>query len=256
DDEHISPNIFHASWSSPSMAEVNGRPLIFFAGGDGIVRAFEPITGSPAAGEVAKLKMVWHFDIDLVAPKSDIHRYVSNRQEGPSDIYGMPVFAATRLYVAGGGDIWWGKNEAWLKCIDPTKTGDITSSGEIWSCPLDKHVMSTPAIADGLVFIADVGRKIHCVDAATGKPYWTQEAKGDFWASPLVADGKVYIGSKKGDFWILAARKEKQVLAMIDFKKGISGTATAANGVLYVATMSDLFALKNGAQIESKVPAK
>ncbi len=256
DDEHISPKIFHASWSSPALAEVNGRTLIFFAGGDGVVRAFEPLTASPAAGEVAKLKKVWQFDIDPTAPKTDIHRYVSNRQEGPSDIYGMPVFAGNRLYVAGGGDIWWGKNEAWLKCIDPTKTGDITIDGEIWSYPLDKHVMSTPAIADGLVFIADIGRKVHCLDAATGKPYWTQECKGDFWASPLVADGKVFIGSKKGDFWIFAASKDKQVLATIDFKKGISGTATAANGVLYVATMTDLFALKSGAQRVDAAAAK
>ena len=256
DGEHISPNIFHASWSSPSMAEVNGRPLIFFAGGDGIVRAFEAITKLPADGKVAKLKMVWQFDIDPAAPKTDIHRYVSNRKEGPSDIYGMPVFANKHLYVAGGGDIFWGKNEAWLKCIDPTKTGDITSSGEIWSYPLDKHTMSTPAVANGLVFIADAGRKVHCVDAETGKPYWTHETKGDFWASPLVADGKVYIGSKKGDFWVFTASKEKQVLATMDFKKGISGTATAANGVLYVATMTDLYALKKGAQRDGNASQK
>ena len=247
DDEHISPKIFHASWSSPALAEVNGRALIFFGGGDGVVRAFEPIAATPPAGEVAKLKLVWQFDFDPTAPKTDIHRYVSNRQEGPSDIYGMPVFSGGRLYVAGGGYIFWGKNEAWLKCIDPTKTGDITTDGEIWSYPLDKHVMSTPAIFDGLAFIADAGRKVHCVDAGTGKPYWTQECKGDFWASPLVADGKVFIGTKKGDFWIFAASKEKQVLATIEFKKGISGTATAANGKLYVATMTDLFAFKQGA---------
>jgi outer membrane protein assembly factor BamB len=108
--------------------------------------------------------------------------------------------------------------------------------------------MSTAAVADGLVFIADAGRKVHCLDAATGKPCWSQETKGDFWASPLVADGKVYIGSKKGDFWVFAASREKKILATIDFKKGISGTATAANGVLHVATMTDLFALKTGAQ--------
>lgn len=226
---------------------MNGRELIFFAGGDGIVRAFEPLAALPPAGEVAKLKVVWQFDIDPAAPKTDVHRFVSNRKEGPSDIYGMPVFANGRIYIAGGGDIWWGKNEAWLKCIDPTKTGNITGDGEIWSYALDKHVMSTAAVADGLVFIADAGRKVHCVDAATGQPYWTQETKGDFWASPLVADGKVYIGTKKGDFWVFAASKEKQILATMEFKKSISGTATAANGTLYVATMTDLFALQKGA---------
>ncbi len=250
DDEHIGPNIFHATWSSPSYAVVNGQPLIFFAGGDGIVRAFEPITQSPAEGEVLKLKKVWSFDPDPTAPKEDVHRFTSNRQQGPSDIYGMPVFYQNRIYVAGGGDIWWGKNEAWLKCIDATRKGDVSGTAEVWSAPLDRHVMSTPAIADGLVFIADSMRKVHCIDAETGKEYWSQETKGEFWASPLVADGKVYIGTRKGDFWVFAASKEKQVLATVDFKKGISATATAANGTLFVATMTDLYALREGALLK------
>ena len=44
DDEHIAPNIFHSTWSAPSMATVNGRPLIFFAAGNGMVYAFETVT--------------------------------------------------------------------------------------------------------------------------------------------------------------------------------------------------------------------
>ena len=60
-----------------------------------------------------------------------MHRFNSNRRESPSNIYGMPVFHGNRLYVAGGGDIFWGKNEAWLKCLDATGAGDMTcfSSG-------------------------------------------------------------------------------------------------------------------------------
>ncbi|HZM02139.1 MAG TPA: PQQ-binding-like beta-propeller repeat protein, partial [Candidatus Saccharimonadales bacterium] len=46
DYEHIAPDIFHCTWSSPSMAEVNGRRLIFFAGGNGVVYAFEPFNGA------------------------------------------------------------------------------------------------------------------------------------------------------------------------------------------------------------------
>ena len=255
DDEHIGPNIFHATWSSPSYAEVNGKPLIFFAGGDGVVRAFEPITNSPPADELLKLKKVWSFDPDPTAPKEDVHRFVTNRQQSPSDIYAMPVFYQNRLYIAGGGDIFWGKNEAWLKCIDTTRTGDVSGTAEVWSAPLDRHVMSTPAIYDGLAFVADAMRKIHCIDAETGKEYWTQETRGEFWASPLVADGKLYIGTRKGDFWIMAASREKQVLAMVDFKKGISGTATAANGAVYVATMTDLYALREGASFKKPEPA-
>src|SRR6266542_6486324 len=41
DGEHIAPDIFHCTWSSPSLGEAKGRPLIFFAGGNGVVYAFE-----------------------------------------------------------------------------------------------------------------------------------------------------------------------------------------------------------------------
>ena len=65
----------------------------------------------------------------------------------------------------------------------------------------------------------------------------------------LGPDGKVYVGTRRGDFWILAASREKKVLSMVDFKKPISGTATAANGTLFVATMSDLYALRQGSML-------
>jgi outer membrane protein assembly factor BamB len=168
----------------------------------------------------------------------------------------MPVFYKNRIYVAGGGDIWWGKNEAWLKCIDASRTGDITSSGQVWSAPLYRHVMSTPAISDGLAFIADGGRKVYCIDAETGQEYWQHETHGEFWASPMVADGKVYIGTRRGDFWIFAASKEKRVLANIEFKRPISATVTAANGAIYVATMDRLYAIQQGAQWNGEILSK
>jgi outer membrane protein assembly factor BamB len=196
------------------------------------------------------LRKVWQFDFDPGAPKTNVHKYNSNRRESPSNFFGMPVFYNNRIYVAGGGDIWWGKNEAWLKCIDATRTGDITTNGLLWSYPLQKHVLSTPAIWDGLVFIADCGRTFHCVDAHTGKACWTHEIRGEAWASPLVADGKVYLGTRGSAFYVFAASREKQVLSTLDLDRPVSSTATAANGVLYVATMNRLYAVRQGARTQ------
>ena len=246
DDEHIAPNIFHCTWSAPSLGRVKGRPLLFFAGGNGIIYAFETVRTNLASGQVLTLKKVWQFDFDPAAPKENVHKYNTNRREGPSNIYGMPVFYHDRIYVAGGGDLFWGKNEAWLKCIDATKTGDVTTNGLAWSYPLQRHVMSTPAIKKGLLFIADCGRQFHCLDAKTGKPYWTHEIQGEVWASPLVADGKVYLGTRSGRFWVFAASKEKKILSSVDLGEPISATTTAANGVLYIATMSRLYAVQKG----------
>lgn len=244
DDENIAPNVFHNTWASPSLGVVNGKTLLFFCGGNGIIYAFEPIGRNPPAGEVQKLKKVFQFDFDPGAPKTEIHKFSGNRRESPSNLYGMPVVVRDRLYVAGGGDLWWGKNEAWLKCIDATQTGDITTNGLIWSYPLEKHVMSTPAVSDGLVFIADCGRKFHCVEAQSGQPLWTHEIKGEVWASPYVADGKVYLGTRSGNFYAFAAQREKNVLTERALLTPISATVTAANNVLYVATMTHLYAIR------------
>jgi outer membrane protein assembly factor BamB len=249
DREHIAPDIFHSTWASPSMAQVQGRPLIFFAGGNGILYAFETVdshrVSQASNGQFPlPLKKVWQFDFDPGAPKTNVHRYNSNRQEGPSNFYGMPVYNHECIYLAGGGDVFWGKNEAWLKCIDATRTGDITSNGVFWSYPLQKHVLSTAAVSQGLVFIADCGRTFHCIEAKSGKACWTEAIRGEAWASPLVADGKVYLGTRSGAFYIFAASREKHLLSTLDLGAPISSTTTAANGVLYVATMTHLYAVQ------------
>ena len=241
----LGPTTFHCAWSSPSLGEVNGRPLVFFGGPDGVCYAFDALAGTPAAeAPVATLKEVWRFDTDPRAPKQDVHKWVTNRQEGPSVIMGMPVFDNGRVYLTAGGDLWWGKRQGWLKCVDATKAGDVTGSAEGWSYPLAREVCCTPAVHDGLVYATDCAGVVHCVDAATGKGVWTHKAVGDLWASPLVADGRVYVGTRRGQFLVLAAGRELKVLATVDLsKEAVSGTATAANGVLYVPTAKHLYAV-------------
>jgi outer membrane protein assembly factor BamB len=252
DNEHIGPMTIHSTWSSPALGEVNGRRLIFFCGGDACCYAFESLKGDspliqrkgPVSGSVAHLKRVWKFDCDPTAPKINILQWQDNRREGPSNITGMPVFYKNRIYVTHGGDVWHGKPQCWLKCIDAAKTGEITKEGLVWSAPLDKHCMSTPAVYGGLVFIGDSGRKIHCLDADTGREFWTHQTRGEIWASPLVADGKVYVGTLRGDLWVLAAAREKKVLGHMDLGEPINGTPVAANGTLYITTMQRLLAIK------------
>ncbi|HVY72262.1 MAG TPA: PQQ-binding-like beta-propeller repeat protein [Verrucomicrobiae bacterium] len=256
DNEHTAPDVFHATWSAPSLGKVNGRNLLFFAGGNGTVYAFDTISRRVDSADPVHLAKVWQFKFDPAGPADDIHKYSGNKKTSPSNIYGMPVFHKNRLYVAGGGDIFWGKNEAWLKCIDATGTNDITTTGLIWSYPLQKHVMSTPAISDGMVFLSDCGRAMHCVDAETGQPYWTDDIKGEAWASPLVADGKVYLGTRSGDFYVWAAQREKKLLSHIEIGTPVSGTVTAANGSIYLATMNHLFAIAKKAPPAPKTGAE
>lgn len=241
DGEKIGPIIFHSTWASPSMGEAAGQRAVFFGGGDGVCYAFAVPEAVPDS--VQTLKRIWRFDCDPEAPKTNVHEYLKDSQEGPSNIKGMPVFYKNRVYVVAGGDIWWGKKQAWLKCIDATQTGDITKTGELWSYPMDDHSCATPAIADGLIYVTDCSGTLHCVDAETGAPYWTHELKREIWGSAFVADAKVYASSRGNDFWIFEAGKEKKVLSSVELDASLASTAVAANGVLYVTTLEKLYAL-------------
>ena len=244
DNEHLAPRIIHSMWSSCAAGKASGRELIVFGGGDAVVYAFEPLRGPPAAGRPAKLRTVWRFDCDPDAPKKNILNWQDKRQEGPSTIIGMPVFSAGRVYVTAGGDPWHGKREAWLKCIDASGSGDITRSGEVWSYDLSRHSLSTPAVRDGLVYVADSSGQVHCVDARTGKAYWVHKLQGGIWASPLVADGKVYIGTIKGDFCVLAAGKEKRLISQVRLPGAMWASPVAANGRLYVVSRRHMFVVE------------
>lgn len=240
DRENIGPNIFHATWAPPSMARVQGRELLFFAAGNGILYAFEPWSASVAADASAAgpgtLRKAWEFDFDPDAPKSGVHEFNQNKRVGPSNFYGAPVPHGDRLYLAGGGDLWWGKNAAWLRCL-------ALGEGEpalVWSHSLVRHTFSTPAVHDGMVFVSDTNQNLHCVDARTGEPLWRHDLDGETWASPFVADGRVYIGTRRGGFHVLAAAREKQVLFETRLEAPVSATAVAASGRLYVATMTHL----------------
>ncbi len=237
--EGIGPDIFHSTWAPPSMARSQGEDRLFFNAGNGRVYAFEFLpSGAAPARETASLRKLWEFDFDPSGPKTNVHRYNLNKAEGPSNFYGAPVPDQDRLYVAGGGDLWWGKNEAWLKCLDLSSVQPSLR----WSYPLVRHTFSTPAVHDGLVYVSDCSQNLHCVDADTGQGVWVHALNGETWASPLVADGRVYIGTRRGWFHVLAAGREKKVLHEAQFGSAISATVVAANGTLYVATMTHLYA--------------
>ena len=240
DDTNIGPNIFHGQWSSPALGRVGERRLVFFGAGDGVCYAFEALSG-----RADKLKTVWSFKCDpagkKVAGGASLWPADPN---GPSTIVGMPVFHKNRIYLAATGDPWHGKRAGGVHCIDATGSGDITKTGRVWSNNGIGQCVSTISVADGLVYVASYRKgNLYCLDAATGKPHWVHNARGPMLGSTLVADGKVHVGTTRGDFWILAAGKEKKIVRHVRFPSGINTTPTAANGRLYVATTKRLYAI-------------
>ena len=148
------------------------------------------------------------------------------------------------MYVANGQDPDHGEGVGVLTCIDATKTGDITDSGKVWVYDKINRSISTCSIYNGLLFIGDYSGYVHCLDPETGKPYWVHNSGGHLYGSTLAADGKVYFGNEDGDSVVLAADKVEKVISKVKVGQPILGSPIVANGTLYIATQSHLFAIQ------------
>jgi outer membrane protein assembly factor BamB len=258
DDARIGTRVLHGQWSSPSLGTAGGRKLVFFGGGDGVCYAFEALSTLPQ--RPVKLRTVWTFDCNPpeykqfggLDPIEHFARGDKRRSDTINDDDGAflglnafiasPVFYKNRVYVPIGQDPEHGRGRGALWCIDASKTGDITTTGRIWCYQGLDRSLSTVSIADGLVYVADVAGRLHCLDAETGQPCWVHDTGATIWASTLVADGKVYLPTLKA-LWVLAAGKEKKVLGQVNLGAPSWASPVAAEGTLYVTSKSYLWAV-------------
>lgn len=239
----ISQRLFHCNWSSPSFGEADGKPMAIFGAGDGFCYGFDLNPIEDDEGYMV-LKELWKFDCNPPQYKmkdGEPIRYPA--PDGPDEIISTPVFHNNKVYVAIGQDPEHGEGVGALHCIDATKRGDITKSGEVWSYLDIRRSISTVSIMNGLVFASDFSGVIHCLDAETGKLYWKHDTLSHIWGSTLAVDGKIYVGNEDGVMTVLAADKTKKVLNEIEFDAPVYSTPVVANGVMYIATQTHLYAI-------------
>lgn len=116
---------------------------------------------------------------------------------GMSEIIATPVFYKGRVYVAIGRDPDHGRGRGALLCLDADQMGDSTETGKLWIYQgLDRSI-STVSIADGLLYVVDVAGRLHCLDAETGDVQWVYDSNSRTIASTMVADGKIYLPTEK-----------------------------------------------------------
>ena len=210
--------------------------------------AMTPVDTIPTARvpDVPILKKIWQFDcIPTDYKRTPFYpREIKGDGRGhPCDIFATPVFYNNRVYIAIGGDPNHGGRECKgnLVCIDATQAGDVTQSAKIWSYDDLNESVSTVAVTDGLVFAADNAGTIHCLDADTGRCYWKHPGRrgATCFSSPLVADGKVYLGKT-----ILAASKEFRLYDSVENSDNtVYSSHCVANGVVYAVIGDRLWAL-------------
>jgi len=226
EDNSVGDRILHGQWSSPSVGKIGGVDQVVIGQGDGWVRGYEALTG----------KKLWEFDCN---PKDSVWPKTRN------ELIATPVIWDNKVYLANGQDPEHGEGVGHLYCIDATKRGDITQSGLIWHYDKIRRSISTAAIYDGLLYYPDFSGFLHCLDAKTGKAYWTHDMFAAVWGSVLVADGKVYLGDEDGDVVVMQAGKEKKLIGEMNMGSSVYSSPVPANGVLFIMNRNQLYALSN-----------
>ena len=216
--------ILHGQWASPTVGRAGGVDQVILGQGDGWIRGFDAATG-------AKL---WEFDTN---PKDAVWPKTRN------EIVATAVLHDGIVYIANGQDPEQGEGVGHLYAIDATKRGDITQTGRVWHYDAIRRSISTAAVKDGVVYYPDFSGFLHALDAKTGKALWVHDTFAAVWGSPLVAEGRIYLGDEDGDVAILQAGREKKVLGEMSMGSSVYGAPVAAGGVLYVMTRDKLYAL-------------
>ena len=231
--EDASPgeNILHGTWSNPAYAVIEGKPQVLFPGGDGWLYSFEPKTG----------KLIWKFNCNPADSEWELGGAGTK-----NNIISTPVIYDGIVYMGVGQDPEHGEAPGHMWAIDPTMEGDVTGKATVWHRHGDdfNRTMSTAAIYDGLMYIADLSGFLYCLDVKTGEHYWTHDTFAAIWGSAFAADGKVYLGDEDGDIVILKAGKTEEVLYEVNMGSAVYSTPVAKNGVLYIASRTTLFAIE------------
>jgi outer membrane protein assembly factor BamB len=240
--EGISQRLLHGHWSSPSAGRINGKTLVFFGGGDGVLYAFHPPEASRGSAPQA-LKKAWAYDCN---PQEFRNRdgqplrystHAKNTPDGPSEIIGTPVFYQGRVYVAIGQSPLHGNGRGCLSCVD------AATGAKVWASELIDRTLATATIAAGLLYLPDCTGNLHCFDVETGERCWSHPLGAKTWgASAFVADDKAYIGTEGNNFWTLQAGRTLRVLSKTRLQT-VPITPVAASGVLYLPTQTRLTAL-------------
>jgi len=127
--------------------------------------------------------------------------------------------------------------------------GDVTKTHVRWD--IDNKApsnLSSPLVFNDRVYVVKSGGLSSCFNATNGKTHWDRtrlRAYGDYYASPIAADGKVFIASRNGFVIVLDGGPELKILAKNDMDEEILATPSIADGRLFFRTRTGIICVSN-----------
>ncbi len=136
--------------------------------------------------------------------------------------------------------------------IKPTDRGELPDSAVVWKHVRGVPYVATPVLDHGLLWIVKDGGIVSKLDAASGQLLQEERvsAVGNYFASPVAGDGKVYFASEPGTVSVVAAEKDWRVISSRDFHEKIYATPALVGNHLYLRTEEALYCFQKSRQPE------
>jgi outer membrane protein assembly factor BamB len=208
-----------SSWGTPTVAATPAGPQLV-TNASNFIRGYDPATG----------KELW-------------------RLGGSSKITApTPIFADGVFVVASGR-----RPERPVFVVKPQARGDITltdgktsSDAVVWSRTGRGPYMPTPLVYKGLLYVLGNDGIFDAYNLATGAEVYRQRVPNvgnGFSASPVAADGKIYLSNEDGDIVVVSAGAEFKPIGTNSMGELLMATPALSEGVMYVRTARSLFAI-------------
>jgi outer membrane protein assembly factor BamB len=207
------------SWGTPTAAATPAGPELVTNAAN-YIRGYDPRTG----------KELWRLG-------------GSSKITAPTPIFGGGLFV-----VASGR-----APEAPIFVVRPGARGDLTlhggntsNQGIVWSRGNRGPYMPTPLIYNGLLYVVANNGVFDAYDLLTGEVVYRRrlpEIGSGFSASPVAADGKIYLSNEDGDMVVVAAGREFRHIATNRMGELLMATPALSDGVMYVRSSRSLFAV-------------
>ena len=223
----ISP--YDTTYSTPTLTTLGGQAAMVFGSGDGSIWALQPRTGEP----------IWHYPF-------------SRRGVNIS-----PLVVGDTVYASHSEENIVGNTMGSVVAIDGRMQGDLTDK-EKWRVYEVMAGKASPVMVDGKLWVIDDRSKLWIFDPETGKALVRRKAFGKdkvMRSTPLVADGKVYIPTNNGHWYVLKPTDTAKGFKVVDKMRlpghACDGSPVVSHGRIYFPTSAALYCLGNKESIAS-----